>query len=61
VVAIDTLLVIRAGALVLLALGSALVFRIVTAADAADGRPEPRSRQQSPPPPDADRRLKRAA
>lgn len=58
-VAIDALLIVRAGALVLLALGSVLVFRIVTLADEADQKPE-RSRRQPPPAPKADR-LERAA
>lgn len=59
--AIDTLLVVRAGALVLLALGSVLVLRVVALADAADRKPEPRSQQQPPPPRRADGRLRRAA
>jgi hypothetical protein len=61
VVAIDTLLVVRAGALVLLALGSVLVLRIVTLADAAGRKTEPQSRRQPPPSRKADARLRRAA
>ena len=58
--AIDTLFVIRAGALVLLALGSGLVLRLVTLADTAEEKPQamrPRSRSA----PEAPDPLRRAA
>jgi hypothetical protein len=60
VAAIDTLFVIRAGALILLALGSGLVLRIVTLADAAEHKPKA-LRPQSRSAPEAPDPLRRAA
>jgi hypothetical protein len=51
----DTVFILRLGALVLLALGSVLVLRVVAAADLADQRPRPlvqRKRRPSPEPQD---------
>jgi hypothetical protein len=47
VVAIDTAFVLQAGALVLLALGSGLVLRLVTWADTEGERPRVSSRPRS--------------
>jgi len=60
VVAIDTLFVLRAGALVLLALGSGLVLRLVTLADSAEERTQSVS-QRARAAPKAPDPLRRAA
>ena len=57
-VAIDTFSLLQAGGLILLALGSGLVLRLVTQADADEEQPQKRARRTAPDEPET---LRRAA
>lgn len=56
--AIDTLFVLRAGAMVLLALGSGLVLHLIAQADVDEEQPQKRARRTAPEEPET---LRRAA
>jgi hypothetical protein len=58
VVAIDTLSLLQAGGLVLLALGSGLVLHLIAQADADEEQPQKRARRTAPEEPET---LRRAA